>query len=453
MKPQVWNGKAVRYPGRDEVLPVSANLLETKLLEALDEWGVPEDLAKTVASNYSSGLLRANRRDVSLLFDPEAARFGRFFQSDPPPRRYILHDVLPLGVTGLLGAQGGAGKSLLAYQLAFAVTTGTPFLDMEVSEPGGFLYVASEDDEAELHRRGRRLLEYYQEDAELRGQSFDPGMVSERLYIVSRVGKDNLLTHSGADGEVHQTETLDRLIEAAQRIEDLRCIVLDPLSRFRGGNGNAEEDATRFVEAMEALKEATGATVLGLAHISKSGITEGGGQEILRGSSALVDGVRWAATLQRLPRSQATKYQMSESEAVNYLRLEVPKSNYTAPFPGMWLRRTYGGVLVPTPDPDPGKQDAHDQVVWYVRRNPGCSTNDVKRGVGGRAREVGEVILEPIGLGELVDDGGPSGRKLRCAGGGGVSESRKSLSYLTGNHFDPGHPPRTADQGVIHETP
>ncbi|MEX2531433.1 MAG: AAA family ATPase [Gemmatimonadota bacterium] len=308
---------------------------------ALEDRGVPN----------AARLVQEAIAEPRPLFDPASVRFGRYLASDPPPRRWLLRagddGVFPLDVVGLLAAMGGAGKSNLALQLGFSVAAGIPFLGMQVGEPGSFLYLAAEDDDAELHRRGRTLLTHYEGLARLVGEPFPRALVAERLYIASRVAEDNLLTRAGHDGEVRHTHLVRRMIATAQQIPDLRAIVVDPISRSRGGRANTEEDATRFVEALEVIRRETGATVLGLHHISQTGIREGGGQEIVRGSTALVDGVRWVATLQRLRRDQAKDYGLQEDEASRYLRFEIPKSNYSPPFSGMWLRREAGGVLVP----------------------------------------------------------------------------------------------------------
>lgn len=279
---------------------------------------------------------------VEPLFDPAKVRFERFLAFDPPAREYLLQDVLPTNVVGLLASMGGAGKSYLAFQLAISIVTGLPFVGLSVGETGSVLGLFAEDDEGELHRRGRMLFDHYALGPSTRD------LVAERLYPVSRVGTDNMLTRTAGDGDVTRTAIVTRLIETANRIADLRLIIIDPVSRFRGGNANAEEHATRFVEALEEIRKETGATVLGLHHVSQAGIREGGGQEIVRGSTALVDGVRWVATLQRLGRDKASDFGLQEEEADRYLRFDVPKSNYAPPFPGMWLRREAGGVIVPT---------------------------------------------------------------------------------------------------------
>ena len=282
------------------------------------------------------------------LFVPEQIRLERFLDSKPAPRRWIIENVLPTPVVGLLAAMGGAGKSMFIYTLGFAVASGSRFIGLDMAEPGGFLYLAAEDDESELHRRGLVLLDHFEGLARRTGEPFDRKLVAERIHVVSRVAENNLLTSSGRDGEVDRTPLVERLIVAARGIPHLRVIVIDPLSRFRGGAANQEEDATRFVETLEVIREQTGATVLALAHVSKLGIREGGGQELVRGSSALVDGVRWVGTLQPMRANTARNdYGLDADEAHRYLRFEIPKSNYAPPFPGLWLRRETGGVLVP----------------------------------------------------------------------------------------------------------
>jgi RecA-family ATPase len=300
---------------------------------------------------------------VEPLFDVEGSRFGRFMAAEPPAREYVLHELLPANVVGLLAAMGGAGKSYLAFQLAMSVVVPVPFLGIRIGAPGSVLCLFAEDDEDELHRRGRTLLDHYGLGTGARE------MVAERLHVVSRVGADNMLTRTGGDGDVVRTQIVGRLIEAAQTIPDLRLIVVDPVSRFRGGNANQEEHATRFVEALEVVRAETGATVLGLHHVNQAGIREGGGQEIVRGSTALVDGVRWVATLQRLRRDQAKDYGLQEAEADRYLRFEVPKSNYAPPFGGLWLRREAGGVLVPVELTETAREPkAASEYMPIVRR-------------------------------------------------------------------------------------
>ena len=50
-------------------------------------------------ANRESQAERAGQNDAPL-FTPESARFGRFLQSAPPERQYVIPDVLPLNIVG-----------------------------------------------------------------------------------------------------------------------------------------------------------------------------------------------------------------------------------------------------------------------------------------------------------------------------------------------------------------
>jgi len=340
--------------GREHARAVAASLEGVAESVEIVEAAEGKDAADHLSARYGLddfvplGTESADEDEAELLFVPQEIRFGRFLDSEPPEREWVLEEVLPRGVVGLLASMGGAGKSYFIYRAGLSVATGLPFLGMEVGEPGGFLYLAAEDDEDELHRRGLTLIGHCASLAAEAGIPFDREAVAERLYVTSRVAQDNLLTRTVSSGEVEPTALVERLAEAASAIPNLRVGVIDPVSRFRGGQANREEDATRFVETLERLRQETGATWLGLTHVSQAGIREGGGQEIVRGSTALVDGVRWVGTLQPLRRDQAGDYGLHEDEASRHLRFEIPKNNYAAPFDGLWIRREAGGVMVPT---------------------------------------------------------------------------------------------------------
>lgn len=125
---------------------------------------------------------------LAPLFDLKEARLDRFLNCDPPPRRWLLVDCLPLGKVGLLVAPGGTGKSQLALQLAIAVATGGSLADWwQVGEKGRVLALFAEEDEEELHRRVWTKLRdgmTPEQEADLR----------RNLFMRSMTGSDNLMT-------------------------------------------------------------------------------------------------------------------------------------------------------------------------------------------------------------------------------------------------------------------
>ena len=278
------------------------------------------------------------------LFDVDAYRARRFFDTSPPEQKWILTSFLPAGIVGIVVAPGGTGKSWFDLQLAASVVTGLPLAGCcEVGTTGAVLILSAEDDEGQLHRRIDRLTHQLGTDA-------TPEIIKalrEKLIIVPRVGEDNLLTSTDPDTrEVHITLLLDRLIAAAKQIPDLVMIIVDPASRFRGGNENAAEDTTRFVQALERLAKVLGVTVL-VAHHSNKGAfsaTEQN-QSASRGSSALTDGVRWQLNLMTFSQAEAKNYGIPPEERGFYLTAALTKSNYSAPQPPVVLKRGEGGYL------------------------------------------------------------------------------------------------------------
>lgn len=285
---------------------------------------------------------------TAALCKLEDLGIASFLDADPPPRVWLLDRILPLGVVGLIAAGGGTGKSYVMLQLAVSIATGRAFLGIPVSDAGAVLLICAEDERDELHRRLSRIIERMREVGEF-GEAEDE-LLRERLFIASRVGEDNLMT-TVVDGAATKTTLAERIALLAEQVPALKLIGLDPVSRFRGGNENDNEAATRFVEVIEKLRAATGASVLMAHHMSKEGLRAGADRltpEALRGASALLDAVRWAAAMGTLRKDAAEDYDVAPEDAAKFVRLDVVKSSYAAPWEGLWLERLPGGVLVPT---------------------------------------------------------------------------------------------------------
>lgn len=292
--------------------------------------------------------LRGSRTENSApLCQPSEIGVGDFIDVEPVPRTWILENLLPLGVVGVLAAGGGTGKSFLSLQLAVSIATRCGFLGIAVSSPGSVLMLCAEDEREELHRRLWRIVESMRQGGLF--TDIEDELLRERLFVASRVGENNLLT-TVMDGDVIRTSIGDRIALTAEQIPALKLIVLDPVSRFRGGDENNNDHATRFVEAVETLRAHTGASILMPHHLSKDGLRAGADRlspENLRGASALLDAVRWGAAMATLRKEAAKGYGIDPDDAGQYVRLDMVKNNYGPPWKGLWLKREPGGVLVP----------------------------------------------------------------------------------------------------------
>lgn len=294
------------------------------------------------------GLVQASSPATSL-FDIADARIGGYLQTSPPPQRWVLDGFLPLGIVAAVVAQGGAGKSQLLMQLCYSVATGIALAGQwAVGEPGTVLMLCAEDSPEEIHRRVHRIHKQI-------GSGMAASMqkqLEDNFLIRSMTGMDVLLTQATPKNEVVRTALAEQLLLTAQQAQNLKLIIIDPASRFRGGDENSNLHATRFVQTLEYLALNTGATIL-IAHHTGKGSTNSRetSQDASRGASALTDGIRWQLALTPLT-SVSKGYKGLPANARHlYMEAKLVKTNYTAPQPEVLLLRGPDGYLQVTFDP------------------------------------------------------------------------------------------------------
>jgi RecA-family ATPase len=303
--------------------------------------------------------------DITPLFSVDAYRADRFIGKPLPPRRWLFVDVLPFGKVGVIVAPGGTGKSWFLVQAGVSVATGIPLADAwQVGETGSVLMLLAEDDDEELHRR----LDVVMGQLAMAGQFDAIAMLRENLIIKSMAGENNLMTEANVAHEVELTAYVDRLIATAKLIPNLKLIVFDPVSRFRGGDENKAQDTTRFVEALERVAQATGANILCAHHANKGSMnSDDQNQSASRGSSALTDGVRWQLNLATMTKAESTNFGIYPNERNFYLTATITKNNYAPPQPGIVLKRGTGGYLHRVALASQKDQVAHDTKSRIVR--------------------------------------------------------------------------------------
>ena len=315
------------------------------------------------------------------LFHLEEASIANWIFTPPPRRRWLIEDVLPLGKVGLLVAPGGTGKSFFTLSVAVAVATGLPaFGSMPIGEQGGVLALFAEEDPEELHRRLFYVIN--QMITETDNQEYYRQKITERIFAKSMSGQNNLMTHKVRQ-EVSMTTYVERLIETAKQVPDLKLIIIDPASRFRGGEENSAEDTTRFVEALEVVAKYTKATVLLVHHSNKSSMAGGvpTSQAAARGSSALTDGVRWQGNLSTMSEIEAKTFSINEKQRRDYVRFSITKSNYGPPKEDVWLVRGEQGVLKSVdlvPAGNKKTENLLDKIIKIIEANAAKGVEETK---------------------------------------------------------------------------
>jgi RecA-family ATPase len=251
------------------------------------------------------------------------------FTTQPPPLDFVLPGMIA-GTVGALVAQGGAGKSWIALELAMAVAGGPDLLEIGIDATGSVLYLPAEDPEMAL--RHRLFAAAPQFDDAAREQ------LSEALEIVPLMGLAvDLMTPSWA-------AAVERMAEGK------RLVVIDTLRRFHSGDENSAGDMAKLLGVMERLCASTGASMLFLHHTAKGAALNGSGdqQQASRGSSVLVDNVRGGQfNLSGMTEAEARGHGIDPNDRRQFVRLVQAKANFGAPIPDMWFRRADGGILLP----------------------------------------------------------------------------------------------------------
>lgn len=313
----------------------------------------PDDRGLSLDDLMTEGEADATRKDLKRAADDPWSRIVQLepgtLTDEPPPRRWLLRmgtgersaGFYPMGKVGILAAPGGTGKSMALVGLALAVTSGRPWLQagrgshvdagFGVATPGRVALLLGEEDPEDVARRvyfTARMMGLTDEEQ---------ARVRERLWVGPLAGEDVSLVDKDGERDARADELFGRLKGIGKAAgEPWSAVLVDPLSRF-GGVG-AETDnalATRAIQALERLTKLDGSPAVLLAHHVRKGATDGKGApkddaDAIRGSSAIVDGARWAAVLSRVmdPAERRKRWTTGGNVAAN---LRVVKTNYTGP--------------------------------------------------------------------------------------------------------------------------
>lgn len=188
-------------------------------------------------------------------------RFVAVGDLDLSPPEFLVQDLIETDSLGVIFGEPGCGKSFLAVDLACSVATGIAFHGREV-KAGPVLYIAGEGHHG-LVRRFKAWEELYH--APLQNSPLFKSTCSAQFL----------------DGE-SATQVLDQARSLAATHGTPSLVIVDTLARNYGpGDENSTADMSRFVAAMDRLRDQLGCVVLIVHH---SGHQE---KERGRGSTAL----------------------------------------------------------------------------------------------------------------------------------------------------------------------
>jgi len=188
-----------------------------------------------------------------------------------------------------LVAPGGTGKTTLVLDLAIATALGTEWLGMQVQQ-GAFVLISKDDLKADLDGAFKSMVE-------ARGLSDkDAKTVLDNVHLFSllELEKAGLLDFADeSNGTPAATQLKERLIAGLRDIKNVRCVMLDTLRQFAGGDTNSSRVMGIATQAVTSLAATLDCVAIVPHHTTKVGAREGTVDQYTgSGSAAFGDNLR-----------------------------------------------------------------------------------------------------------------------------------------------------------------
>lgn len=218
----------------------------------------PEWMEYGEEPDHGTAEVEAAEQEVTLL---PVIDFTRWDGQDPPKRRFAWGEWLPLGVTTMLTAPGGTGKSLFEQMLCTCIALGLPFLGMP-TEQMNTLYVTCEDDEEELWRRQVAI-------CNVLGAPLTA--LAGRLHLVSLCGEPGTeLAMFDASGKLVPTDRWHQLVATCQQMQ-IRLYAFDNATDAMGGDLNDIHMVAAFINLLTGLALLLDGAAMIIHHPNKAG--------------------------------------------------------------------------------------------------------------------------------------------------------------------------------------
>jgi len=303
--------------------PVAEGFLPDELdLDPLDDSPPP-------ASEADYGLPAADTAaaDEPEVVTPMDAIDVGTLHGTPPEREWLIRDHIPAATLTTLSGDGGAGKTMLALQLAVAVAladrpSGAHWLGLPIERPGPVIFVTAEEEFEEVWRRLHRIL-----DAEGKACADLTG----RLFVKSIDDDDPTFWGLDRAGKVRPTRLL---LELEALVEKVRpsLVIVEAIADINGIDELKRGLVAQALRLPRNMTYRTKAAFMLIAHPSRSGQDRGTGES---GSTHFFNGVK------------SFLYLTKQDADPEQKQLVFRKGNYGPPvstIPIQWERGRYARV-------------------------------------------------------------------------------------------------------------
>lgn len=208
--------------------------------------------------------------------EPGLRRVATNLDAEQAPPEHVIDHLVPRGAVTLLGAHGGAGKSVLALTLAAMVASGRTWAELGVDK-GMALFVSLEDPASLVNFRLRRIADAY---------GLDRAVLTENVLILDGSDADAALVGEIRENGVSRLGFNVSADTVRQAAAGCSLIVIDNASDAYDANENERRLVRRFVRLLTQIARENNAGMILLAHVDKLAARNGAQGNTYSGSTA-----------------------------------------------------------------------------------------------------------------------------------------------------------------------
>ena len=273
----------------------------------------------------------------------------------PAPIEFILPG-LPYGVVGSVISPGGVGKSAFALSLACQIAGGPDLLGLQ-TVIGKVVYVAGEDPSNVIEHRLHAIGEHC--------NGVERQTIAENLMVIPA---------SGETLDILSNKTQEYFLKLAT---GSTLLVLDTLRVIHSADENDSGAMSNVVGHLKRIANKTNCSIIFLHHTNKNSMNNGAGneQQASRGSSVLVDNIRWQGYLTNVPDKFAKDLSLTEKQKKYYVLFGISKQNYGFPVEDIILKKVsssnpaVNGYCLKLFDVDNYIKENHDKIIKKGGKN------------------------------------------------------------------------------------
>lgn len=277
------------------------------------------------------------------------------FSNVPAPIEFILPG-LPYGVVGSVISPGGVGKSAFALSLACQIAGGPDLLGLQ-TVIGKVVYVAGEDPSNVIEHRLHAIGEHC--------NGVERETIAENLTVIPA---------SGETLDILSNKTQEYFLKLAT---GSTLLVLDTLRVIHSADENDSGAMSNVVGHLKRIANKTNCSIIFLHHTNKNSMNNGAGneQQASRGSSVLVDNIRWQGYLTNVSDKFAKDLSLTEKQKKYYVLFGISKQNYGFPVEDIILKKVsssnpaVNGYCLKWFDVDNYIKENHDKIIKKGGKN------------------------------------------------------------------------------------